>query len=380
MKKIPYSRQSIDERDIQAVIEVLRSDFMTQGPNINVFEEALRRYLNVDDVIVVSNGTAALHLSYLALDLKDAVVFTSPITFAATSNMLLLSGAKIKFVDVDPNTALMDVNSLENAMKSLKPGQKSAIVPISMNGIAANLPAIKELADKYNSAIVEDAAHSLGTEYTVGQDTYKSASCKHSDMAILSFHPLKAICCGEGGAVCTNNPKLAHKVRVLRNHGLVRKENSYERIQEEIGLNYRMTDMQAALGVSQLRKLPYLIGKRKVVASKYYEKFSEDPFINHFTTLQKVTGNSYHLFVIKFKSHEIRDFAYNFLMAKGIETQVHYQPLYKLNKFAEIVGKIQLPGAEAYSNTCLSIPIFPDLSEEDQDYVIDSLSQLCRRL
>ncbi|MDR0756149.1 MAG: DegT/DnrJ/EryC1/StrS aminotransferase family protein [Puniceicoccales bacterium] len=383
MKRISYSRQSIDESDVQAVAETLKCDLLTQGSQITTFEEALKRYLNVDDVVVVSSGTAALHLSYLALNLRGTTVFTSPVTFAATANMLHSVGANVRFVDVDPKTGLMDVNNLEQVLKETagdKSISKRAIVPVSLQGIPVNLPAIDNLAQYYGVSVVEDAAHSLGGEYVHDQQVYKSASCSHSDLAVLSFHPLKSICCAEGGAIATRDPDLAHTVRLLRNHGLMRQENSYLRTQKLWGYNYRMTDLQAALGVSQLKRLPFFLSKRKAIANRYYECFQGEPYCHFLTPTPKVLGSAYHLFVVHFESKEMRDAAYIFLQSHGIETHVHYVPLYKMELYKQWLGEFSLPGAEKYYQGCLSIPIYPDLSEEDQDYVLEILAKFCNQL
>ncbi|MDR0647660.1 MAG: DegT/DnrJ/EryC1/StrS family aminotransferase [Puniceicoccales bacterium] len=382
MKHISYSHQSIDESDIQAVAETLKGDLLTQGSQITTFEEALKRYLNVRDVVVVSSGTAALHLSYLALDLEGATVFTSPVTFAATANMLHAVGANIHFVDVDPQTGLMDVNNLEQMLKATSGNKptKMAIVPVSLQGIPINLPAIDNLAQYYGASIVEDAAHSLGGEYVHDQQVYKSASCSHSDLAVLSFHPLKSICCAEGGAVATRDPDLAHAIRLLRNHGLVRQENSYLRTQQLWGYNYRMTDLQAALGVSQLKRLPFFLSKRKAIANRYHERLQGEPYCNFLTPTPKVLGSAYHLFVVHFSNQEMRDAAYIFLQSYGIETHVHYVPLYKMELYKQWLGEFSLPGAEKYYQGCLSIPIYPDFSEEDQDYVLEILAKFCNQL
>lgn len=380
MKHISYSKQTIDDSDIQAVLEVLRSDFVTQGPQITAFEEALKRYLNVKHAIAVSNGTSALHLAYLALNLKGYDVFTTPITFAATSNMLHEVGARIHFTDVVPVTGIMDVKSLESSLAQADDSRPKAIVSVSLQGIPADLPAIYELAKRYNAKVVEDAAHSLGGEYSYDGERYKSASCAHSDLATLSFHPLKTICCGEGGAVTTNDDRLAERVRLIRNHGLKSLPNTYMREQEAWGFNYRMTDLQAALGVSQLKRISFFLGRRRSLAHRYAEILANKPYSDHIKITPLCEGSSYHLFVIHFKHLQARDFAYQFLKENGIETQVHYVPLYKFKLYKESLGDIHLPGAEAYYQSCLSIPIYPNLTQEDQDNVLDVLSQCCQHL
>ena len=380
MKHISYSKQTIDDSDIQAVTEVLRSDFVTQGPQITAFEEALKRYLNVKHAIAVSNGTSALHLAYLALNLKDYEVFTTPITFAATSNMLHEMGAHIHFTDVDPITGIMDTNSLETHLEQTDPLKPKAIVPVSLQGIPADLPTIYKLAKRYNAKVIEDAAHSLGGEYTYSGEKYKSASCAHSDLATLSFHPLKTICCGEGGAVTTNDDHLAEQIRLLRSHGLKSSPNTYMRKQVAWGFNYRMTDMQAALGVSQLKRISFFLGRRRSLAHRYAEILGHKPYCDHIQITPLCDGSSYHLFVIHFKHLQARDFAYRFLKENGIETQVHYVPLYKFELYKEMLGDMHLPGAEAYYEGCLSIPIYPNLTQEDQDYVLEILSQCCQHL
>lgn len=380
MRHIPYSRQIIDDSDIRAVIETLTNDFLTQGPQITAFEEALKRYLKVKDAILVSNGTAALHLSYLALELQGAEVFTTPITFAATANMLHAIGANIHFVDVDPLTGIMSVTALEKALKQETSPAPKAIVPVSLQGIPADLPAIQALAKTYNAFVIEDAAHSLGGDYYCDNKIYKSASCAHTDLATLSFHPLKTICCAEGGAITTNNPDLAQKIRLLRNHGLKAIPNSYLREQCYWGYNYRMTDLQAALGVSQLKRIAYFLGKRRFIAHRYAEILSQAPYNEHITITPLYEDSAYHLFVIHFKNAAKRDFAYHFLKNHGIETQVHYVPLYKFELYRKLLGDKVLPGAEAYYQGCLSIPIYPHLTQDDQDYVLDILAQCCQQL
>lgn len=379
-KHIPYSRQTIDDSDIRAVTEVLKSDFLSQGPSIREFEAALRDYLNVKHAIVCSNGTSALHLSYLASELEGATVFTTPITFAATSNMLHAVGATIRFVDVDPITGIMDAEALKEALETTSPSFKKAIVPVSLQGIAANLPVIHELAKKYRATVIEDAAHSFGGTYIFGGETYKSASCAHTDMATLSFHPLKTITCGEGGAVLTNDDKLAERVRLFLNHGLQAKPNSYVREQKVWGYNDRLSELQAALGLSQLKRIDAFVEKRRAIARYYSERLSKEPYVSHLACVPYHEGSSYHLFVVHFKDRQKRDFAYQKLKENGIETGVHYLPLYEYKGYRELLGNLSLPGADAYARGCLSLPIYPNLSRNDQAYVLDKLAVVCQNL
>ncbi|MBR1843550.1 MAG: DegT/DnrJ/EryC1/StrS family aminotransferase, partial [Opitutales bacterium] len=356
-KHIPYSRQTIDDSDIQAVTDVLKSDFLSQGSSIRAFEAALRDYLNVKHAIVCSNGTSALHLSYLASELQSATVFTTPITFAATSNMLHAVGAKICFVDVDPVTGIMSTEMLEKALEAEPPSVKKAIVPVSLQGIAADLPVIHGLAEKYRATVIEDAAHSFGGTYIFEGKTYKSASCVHTDLATLSFHPLKTITCGEGGAVVTNNDRLAERVRLFLNHGLQSQPNTYVRKQKLWGYNDRMSELQAALGLSQLKRIDAFVEKRRAIARYYSERLSKEPYASHLTCVPYHEGSSYHLFVVHFKDRQKRDFAYQKLKENGVETGVHYLPLYEYQGYRELLGELSLHGADAYARGCLSLPI-----------------------
>ena len=379
-KHIPYSRQTIDDSDIRAVTEVLKSDFLSQGPKIREFETALRDYLNVKHAIVCSNGTSALHLSYLASELEGAMVFTTPITFAATSNMLHAVGAKIRFVDVDPVTGIISTDALKEALEAEPSSSKKAIVPVSLQGIAANLPVIYELAKKYRVTVIEDAAHSFGGTYVFEGKTYKSASCVHTDLATLSFHPLKTITCGEGGAVLTNDDKLAERVRLFLNHGLQSQPDTYVREQKVWGYNDRMSELQAALGLSQLKRIDTFVEKRRAIARSYLECLSKEPYASHLTCVPYHEGSSYHLFVVHFKDRKKRDFAYRKLKENGVETGVHYLPLYEYQGYRELLGNLSLPGADTYARGCLSLPIYPNLSRDEQAYVLDKLAAVCQNL
>lgn len=372
MKHIPYSRQWIDEDDIKAVTDVLRSDMLTQGKRIELFEEALCETIGVSHAIVVSNGTAALHLLCHSLELtSEDMGVTSPITFAASANGVIIAGGQITFNDVDPQTGLLiPTDSNKNSR---------VCIPVSLNG---RVPALDAFQNKH-SFIIEDAAHSLGATYEVKHKTYSSGSCQHTDAAILSFHPVKHICTGEGGAILTNDAALAEQLKSLRSHCITRKPQEgaawfYD--QEALGFNYRMTDIQAALGLSQLKKLPHFLSRRREIAQKYCHAFNDSLFKNAFRCDLFEKGHAYHLFPIHWKSSELRNRAQAFLTSKGIGSQVHYKPLYQHTYYREKLGPMSLPGAEAYYQGCLSIPLYPKLEEEEQSYVIASIADFCKSL
>ncbi|MBK1880463.1 DegT/DnrJ/EryC1/StrS family aminotransferase [Pelagicoccus mobilis] len=360
-RPIPYGRQCIDDADIDLVVETLRSDFVAQGPQVQAFESELCEQTGVKYAVAVSSGTAALHLSCLGLGLGVGDLGLVPgITFAATANCLRYVGADVGFVDVDPLTGLVSAKSFSKRGK--------AFFPVSYSGAVPDLEGISKAAAGAGAFVIEDAAHSVGATYGSGS---KSASCEHTDAAILSFHPVKHVCAGEGGAVLTNDKVLADRVRRLRTHGVEQGERwLYD--QTELGFHYRMTDLQAALGRSQLAKLPDFVERRRVLASRYQEAFDEEPFEGRIRTAPIDAGSAVHLFVVHFANEQERAKAYDFFHQHNVRVQVHYLPVYRHRYYGDD-GHEAMPGCEAFYATCLSLPLYPALGDEEQEFVIQCL-------
>lgn len=373
-KAIPYARQSIDEADVEAVAQALRSDFVTQGPAIEAFEAALAEATGARYAIAVSSGTAALHLSCLGLGLGAGSYGLVPaITFAATANCLRYVGAQVGFCDVDPLSGRSGAEHFQQASAmGRQRGELKALLPVSFTGAVPDLESISQLAGNEGAFVIEDAAHSIGARYG-GADgaAFRSGSCAHSDAAILSFHPVKHICAGEGGAVLTNDETLARRVRRLRSHGIDKGE-AWRYDQAELGYPYRMTELQAALGASQLGKLDAFLQRRRALALRYERAFSAEPFASRLRIAKAAPSSAWHLFVVHFADADERQAAYAFLRERNIRAQVHYFPVYR-NSYYEKQGHATLPGAERFYSTCLSLPLFPRLTEGEQDYVIASL-------
>ena len=378
MKKITYSRQNITDEDISAVIEVLKSDLLTQGPKIAEFENAFASYIGSKFAIAVSNGTAALHLSALALGTNNkSKVITTPLTFSATANCIRYCGAEVEFVDIDPETYLIDINKIENLLKSSPKGTYQGIIPVDFAGRPVRLDKLKKIALEYDLWILEDSCHSPGG-YFIDDNNIKQ-NCGEgnlADLAIFSFHPVKHIASGEGGMITTNNEELYHKLRNLRSHGI--QQNPELKIydhgpwyyeMQELGYNYRLTDFQAALGMSQLKRLESGLIRRKEIAKKYKQAFENCAFIIRQAGV--LDGHAYHLFVVEV---EDRTNLYNYLITQNIYTQVHYIPVHLMPYYQELGWKQgMLPVAENYYKNCLSLPMYPTLSDEEQDYVIDKI-------
>ncbi len=386
---IPYSKQHITDEDRLAVSHVLESDFVTQGPAVVDFEDALKKRFSVEHAVVCSSGTAALHLSYAGIGVNSKTIGIVPaITFSATANAFRYLGAEVRFCDVDEKTGLICLDSLESILRSIEYKSslcRGVISPVSFAGAVAPLQEIKKLTPVHGLKIIEDASHSPGAFVDGDRATVHSASCSYSDAACLSFHPVKHICCGEGGAVLTNDKTISDAARKLRSHGIERPyDDSHESPwfyqQTELGWNYRLTDFQAVLGHSQLSRLDIQLEARRKIAETYDCAFAEAPFNESFEVPILSPGHSWHLYIIRFKLAGIRDRVHKFLKKRGILTQIHYVPLYRHPYYLERYGKQNFPGAEKFYQSCLSIPMYPSLSLDEQQLVIDSLGLCCKDL
>ncbi len=381
---LPYGRQDIDEADIAAVVEVLKSDWLTQGPTGERFEKAFAEFCGARFAVAVSSGTAALHLAALAAGFGpgDEVV-TSPITFVATANAVVYTGARPVFADIDPDTANLDPGA---AAARITPRTR-ALMPVHFAGQPADMAAFSRLAEKNRLTIIEDAAHALGATYEVDGRTFKVGSCAHSRMTIFSCHPVKHIATGEGGVITTNDKDLAERLKRLRTHGitrnpelLTRSEGPWYYEMQELGFNYRLTDIQAALGLSQLKKADRFIARRRALAARYNEAFGDIPAI--MPLVQKNgTDSSWHLYVIRIRGLERRAF-FTALRAAGLGVNVHYipvhlQPWYRKNLGS---GPGALPVAETYYREAVSLPLFPALSDAESERVVETVRETARRL
>lgn len=389
MNPIPYGRQNITQDDIDAVVETLKSDYLTQGPKIAEFEEKFAKYIGVKYAIAIANGTAALHLCALVLDVQEGdKVITSPITFAASANCVRYCGGDVVFGDIDPNTYLLDINSVKELLASAPKGTYKGIIPIDFAGRAVNLETYKLLADAYNLWIIEDACHAPGGFFTDsnGENQF-CGNGNFADLAIFSFHPVKHIASGEGGMITTNNEVLYKKLLQLRTHGIVKGNDLYTNSIEfaggadsyplwymemqTLGFNYRITDFQAALGTSQLNRADEGLERRRQIAKTYTAAFADKSYIKEMSG--DVEGHAYHLYVIEV---EDRLGLYNYLRTKNIFAQIHYIPCHLMPYYREFGWKEgDRPHSENYYKHCISLPMYPTLTEEEQMYVINSVNE-----
>ena len=383
-KVIPYGRQYITDEDIQVVVETLRSDYLTQGPKITEFEHAFAKYVGVEHAVAVNNATAGLHLAACALGIKpgDKVIVT-PMTFAASANCVRYCGGEVVFCDIDKETYLMDVVKLSQLLVENPKGTFKGIIPVDFAGYPQNLEELKEIADEYGLWILEDACHAPGGYFVdrSGERQY-CGNGRFANAGVFSFHPVKHIATGEGGMVTTNDEELYKKLCLYRTHGITKDvallhENHggwyYE--MQELGFNYRMTDFQAALGVSQLSRANTGLSRRQEIANRYDEAFQDIQGIK----IPYRAGNVYHAFHLYVIQVEDRLGLYNYLRANKILAQVHYVPVHLQPYYRELGNKSgDCPVAEEYYKHCLSLPMFPTLTDEEQQYVIDSVLAFMR--
>lgn len=378
---IPYGRQHIDDEDIASVVAVLKSDFLTQGPAVTRFEQAVAHYVGAKYAIAVSSATAALHIGALALGLKPGDrLWTTPNTFVASANCALYCGAQIDFVDIDPRTYNMSVEALRAKLEEADRNGTvpKIIVPVDFAGQSCQMHEIHALALKYGCRVMEDASHAVGAEY----GGVKVGSCAHADLTVFSFHAVKVMTTGEGGMVLTNSDDLHDKLVRLRTHGITRDpvlmlntpEGPWIYEQIDLGYNYRLTDIQAALGESQLKKLPQFLARRRLLAARYDEKLAGLPLTlpwQHPDTL-----SAWHLYVIHV-APEKRLPLYNGLKAEGILTQIHYIPVHTQPWYHDLGFKpCDFPVSKQHYAGALSLPMYASLTDEQQDHVVATLKQL----
>lgn len=387
-KAIPYGRQNITQDDINAVIETLKSDYLTQGPKILEFEEAFAKYVGSKYAVAVANGTAALHLCTLALDVrKGQKVITTPITFAASANCIRYCEGEVVFADIDPETYLIDYNAVKRLLEDAPAGTYQGIIPVDFAGRAVDLGKFRALANTYNLWIIEDACHAPGGfSIDINGVLQNCGNSNFADLAIFSFHPVKHIASGEGGMITTNDEVLYKKLIKLRTHGIVKSDDLYTNSiafaggetqyplwymeMQDLGFNYRLTDFQASLGLSQLKRADDGIARRREIAANYFEAFKNKSFIKGQSGV--IEGHAYHLYIIEVES---RLELYNYLRSKNIFAQIHYIPCHLMPYYRQFGwSEGDMPQAENYYKHCISLPMYPTLTEEEQQFVINCIN------
>lgn len=395
MKVIPYGRQHITQEDIDAVIEALKSDYLTQGPKIEEFEKSFAEYVDAKYAVAVANGTAALHLSVLALGVGNGQkVITTPITFAASANCVRYCGGDVVFGDIDPETYLLDFNYVKSLIEAAPKGTYQGIIPVDFAGRAVNLEQFKKLADEYDMWIIEDACHAPGGYFIDSKGNKQlCGNGKFSDLAIFSFHPVKHIASGEGGMITTNNEELYKSLLRLRTHGIVKDDDLFINNKEfasgsdsindqenypawymemqDLGYNYRITDFQSALGLSQLKRANEGIAKRREIAAVYYNAFKDKGYVKGQSGI--IEGHAYHLYVLEVHN---RFGLYNYLRENKVYAQIHYIPCHLMPYYRGLGWKEgHRPVSEQYYKDCISLPMFPTLKRHEQEYIIKVIDE-----
>ena len=401
-KVIPYGMHNITDADVASVIDALKSDFLTQGPKTIAFERAFAQYVGCKYAVALANGTAALHLCALALGVKKGQkVITTPITFAASANCIRYCDGEVVFSDIDPHTLLLDLDKVKNLIVNSPKGTYAGIIPVDFAGRPFNLEELRKICIENDMWIIEDACHAPGSWFLDSTgEKQKAGNCKYTDLAIFSFHPVKHIASGEGGMITTNDFSLYEKLLMLRTHGITREKEKFKNPisfaagtknhnneypewymeMQDLGFNYRITDIQAALGLSQLKRADIGLQRRKSIALKYDRAFKNIPQI--VSPQIELIGNdtlshAFHLYVIQVEN---RLEVYNELRRKKILTQIHYIPVHLMPYYQTFGWKEgDMPVAEAYYKKCLSIPMYPTMTDAEQDYVIESIISLCEK-
>ncbi|MFT4643747.1 MAG: UDP-4-amino-4,6-dideoxy-N-acetyl-beta-L-altrosamine transaminase [Planctomycetota bacterium] len=372
IKSIPYGRQSITSEDIDSVIKALNSDYLTQGPIVKEFEDKFAEYVGSKFAVAVNNATSGLHLSVLALGLeKGDRVITTPITFAASANCIRYGGGEVWFADIDPNTYLLDVNSVKELIESKPKGFFKGIIPVDFAGLPLDMEEFKKLANTHDLWIIEDACHAPGGFFEDSKGVKQNCgNAKYADIGVFSFHPVKHIACGEGGMITTNSKELYDKLILLRSHGITKdhmEQNHggwyYEMV--DLGFNYRLTDIQSALGITQLAKNEEGVKRRNEIADKYKKAFEGRI---KYQNLPIKSYNAHHLFIIEVEN---RKGLYDFLREQNIFTQIHYIPVHTLPYYTKIGYKdANLINSENYYSKCISLPMYPTLTDNEINLVI----------
>jgi len=375
MKAIPYGRQNIEQDDIDAVVKTLSADFLTQGPKVKEFEDEFAKYVGSTYAVAVNNATSGLHLAVLALGLKENErVITTPITFAASANCVRYAGGEVWFADIDPDSYVLSLDSTRELIESKPKGFFKGIIPVDFAGHPVDLEAFRALANQHDLWIIEDACHAPGGYFTDSKGTKQMCgNATYADIGIFSFHPVKHIACGEGGMITTNSEKLYESLTLLRTHGITKQnmaENHggwfYE--MQDLGFNYRLTDIQSALGITQLAKNTAGVARRNEIANTYKEAFKGKV---KFQSLQEGALNAHHLFVIEV---EDRKGLYDFLRSHAIYAQIHYIPVHTLPYYKQIdYSGANLSNSENYYSKCISLPMYPSLTDKEQVFVIEKV-------
>ena len=395
---LPYGRQVIEDDDIAAVVVALKSDFLTTGPRVEQFEAAFAEKVGARHAVACSNGTAALHLAMMALDVGSGdVVIVPSITFAATANCARYQGAEVVFADVDPDSGLMTPQTLADAIGRLGGRRLKAVLPVHLGGHAVDLPALRALADAEGAVLVEDACHAVGTETTFGNVAERVGDTRHSAMACFSFHPVKTMTTAEGGMVTTNDPVMARRMILLRSHGITREPaeftapemslnasggaNPWSYEMQALGYNYRLPDLLCALGLSQLAKLNRFIAQRRALTARYLDLLPPLAPVVRPVPTPAWTNSALHLFVVLIDFAALgrsRKQVMDDLRAQGVGTQVHYIPVHRQPYYVERYGALDLPGADAHYARCLSLPLFAGMELADVDRVVEAVTDIIK--